>query len=79
MSHEFRTPLGSIISIARLLVDQMDGPLNPEQRMQVEFIQSSATELTEMVNDLLRPRESWKAGRITISPAWFEMVDLFRH
>ncbi|MFN7984090.1 MAG: ATP-binding protein [Vicinamibacterales bacterium] len=76
MSHEFRTPLGSIISIARLLVDQMDGPLNPEQRTQVEFIQSSATELTEMVNDLLDLAKV-EAGRITISPAWFEMVDLF--
>ena len=76
MSHEFRTPLGSIISVARLLADQMDGPLNAEQRTQVEFIQASASELTEMVNDLLDLAKV-EAGRITISPAWFEMVDLF--
>lgn len=76
MSHEFRTPLGSIISIARLLADQMDGPLNAEQRTQVEFIRASATELTEMVNDLLDLAKV-EAGRVTISPAWFEMVDLF--
>jgi len=31
MSHEFRTPLGSIRSIARLLLDRMDGPLTAEQ------------------------------------------------
>ncbi|MCF5933372.1 histidine kinase, partial [Xanthomonas perforans] len=31
MSHEFRTPLGSILSITRLLEDGMDGPLNAEQ------------------------------------------------
>src|SRR3954471_5622718 len=76
MSHEFRTPLGSIRSIARLLVDRMDGPLTPEQEKQVRFIQDSASELTDMVNDLLDLAKV-EAGRITVSPAWFEMVDLF--
>src|SRR4051812_5074244 len=76
MSHEFRTPLGSIRSIARLLADRMDGPLTPEQEKQVRFIQDSAAELTEMVNDLLDLAKV-EAGRITVSPAWFEMVDLF--
>lgn len=76
MSHEFRTPLGSIRSIARILLDEMDGPLTEEQRKQVTFIQSSAGELTEMVNDLLDLAKV-EAGRVTISPAWFEMVDLF--
>jgi signal transduction histidine kinase len=73
MSHEFRTPLGSIRSIARIL---LDGPLEPEQEKQVRFIQSAAAELTDMVNDLLDLAKV-EAGRITISPAWFEMVDLF--
>jgi signal transduction histidine kinase len=76
MSHEFRTPLGSIRSIARLLADRMDGPLTDEQEKQVRFIQDSASELTDMVNDLLDLAKV-EAGRITISPAWFEMVDLF--
>ena len=39
MSHEFRTPLGSIRSIARLLLDRVDGPLTDEQEKQVSFIQ----------------------------------------
>ena len=76
MSHEFRTPLGSILSMARLLLDQMDGPLTHEQQTQVRFVQSSATELSEMVDDLLDLAKV-EAGRVTISPAWFEMVDLF--
>ena len=76
MSHEFRTPLGSIRSIARILLDRLDGPLTPEQEKQVEFIQGSAAELTDMVNDLLDLAKV-EAGRITISPEWFEMVDLF--
>ena len=28
MSHEFRTPLGSIRSMTRILLDRMDGPLS---------------------------------------------------
>lgn len=76
MSHEFRTPLGSIRSIARILLDRLDGQLTAEQEKQVQFIRSSAEELTVMVDDLLDLAKV-EAGRITISPAWFELVDLF--
>src|ERR1700752_1347782 len=53
MSHEFRTPLGSIRSLTRLLLDRMDGPLTEEQQRQVEFVEKAAVELTDMVDDLL--------------------------
>lgn len=76
MSHEFRTPLGSILSIVRLLSDELDGPLNEEQHKQVDFVQNAASELSAMVDDLLDLAKI-EAGRITIAPAWFEMVDLF--
>ena len=76
MSHEFRTPLSSILSIARILQDRLDGPLTDEQQKQVQFIQTAAGELTEMVNDLLDLAKV-EAGRVTISPEWFDMVDLF--
>ena len=76
MSHEFRTPLGSILSMTRLLEDEMDGPLRDEQRKQVQFVSGAARELTEMVDDLLDLAKI-EAGRITISPAWFDMMDLF--
>src|SRR5262245_20563693 len=76
MSHEFRTPLSAIRSLARILLERLDGPLTEEQQKQVMFIQASAAELTEMVDDLLDLAKI-EAGRITISPAWFDMVDLF--
>ncbi|RXQ99905.1 sensor histidine kinase [Pseudoxanthomonas composti] len=75
MSHEFRTPLGSIRSMTRLLEDEMDGPLTAEQRRQVRFVSSAAQELTEMVDDLLDLAKI-EAGKITISPAWFDLMDL---
>ncbi|EPJ80177.1 histidine kinase [Pseudomonas sp. CFII64] len=76
MSHEFRTPLGSILSISSLLTDEIDGPLATEQHRQVAFISSAARELSDMVDDLLDLAKI-EAGRITISPAWFDMLDLF--
>jgi signal transduction histidine kinase len=74
MSHEFRTPIGSMRSIARLLLDRVDGPLTEEQEKQILFIQHSAAEFAEMVDDLLDLAKV-EAGRVEISPAWYEMVD----
>ncbi|MGN8261628.1 sensor histidine kinase [Pseudomonas sp. SMSB3] len=76
MSHEFRTPLGSILSITGLLSDELDGPLSAEQHRQVAFISTATRELSDMVDDLLDLAKI-EAGRITISPAWFDMFDLF--
>ncbi|MCC9005717.1 sensor histidine kinase [Pseudomonas putida] len=76
MSHEFRTPLGSILSITSLLADEVDGPLSKEQQLQVAFISTATRELGDMVDDLLDLAKI-EAGRITISPAWFDMLDLF--
>ena len=42
----------------------------------MRFVQGSVRELTEMVDDLLDLAKV-DAGRISISPEWFEMVDLF--
>jgi signal transduction histidine kinase len=76
MSHEFRTPLASITSVSDILLARMDGPLTQEQERQLRFVQGSVRELSEMVDDLLDLAKV-EAGRISISPEWFEMVDLF--
>lgn len=76
MSHEFRTPIASIRSLSRLLLDEVDGPLTHEQVRQVRFVHDTAGEFAEMVNDLLDLAKV-EAGRVEISPEWFEMVDLF--
>jgi signal transduction histidine kinase len=76
MSHEFRTPLTSITSLTNILLSRLDGPLTAEQERQVTFVRGSVLELSEMVDDLLDLAKV-EAGRITISPEWFEMVDLF--
>jgi signal transduction histidine kinase/CheY-like chemotaxis protein len=76
VSHEFRTPLNSIISLARLLMDRMDGDLTAEQLKQVKYIESSARDLQEMVNDLLDLAKV-EAGKIRIRAKRFEVHELF--
>jgi signal transduction histidine kinase/CheY-like chemotaxis protein len=76
VSHEFRTPLNSIISLARLLMDRMDGDLSAEQLKQIRYIESSARDLQEMVNDLLDLAKV-EAGKIRIRSKRFEVHELF--
>lgn len=53
VSHEFRTPINSILGITQILLDRLDGDLTAEQETQVRFVRSSAQALSELVTDLL--------------------------
>ena len=70
MSHEFRTPLNSILALSRLLLGRSDGELTAEQEKQVQFIRKAAETLTELVNDLLDLAKV-EAGKTVITPAEF--------
>lgn len=76
ISHEFRTPLNSIISLSRMLSDRLDGDLTAEQEKQVNFIRKSAETLSELVNDLLDLAKV-EAGKLTVYPKEFEVNELF--
>jgi signal transduction histidine kinase/CheY-like chemotaxis protein len=76
MTHEFRTPLNSMLALSRLLLDEMDGPLLDEQRKQVGFIRKAADDLSELVNDLLDIAKI-EAGKTTVRPKEFTVPDLF--
>lgn len=76
MSHEFRTPLNSILSLSRMLLARMDGDLTVEQEKQVTFIQKAADGLSDLVNDLLDLAKV-EAGKIEVRPSSFEVGDLF--
>lgn len=76
MSHEFRTPLNSMLALTRMLLDRMDGELSSEQEQQIRFIQRSAKELSEMVDDLLDLAKV-EAGKLEVKPKSFEIDELF--
>ncbi|HEY6434821.1 MAG TPA: ATP-binding protein [Acetobacteraceae bacterium] len=76
MSHEFRTPLNSILALSRLLHERSDGELTAEQEKQVQFIRKAAETLTELVNDLLDLAKV-EAGKTVVAPAEFTVAGLF--
>jgi signal transduction histidine kinase len=76
MSHEFRTPLNSILALSRMLLDRLDGEINPEQERQVSYIRRSAESLLDLVNDLL-DLSKVEAGKVEVKPHRFTVTELF--
>jgi signal transduction histidine kinase/ActR/RegA family two-component response regulator len=76
MSHEFRTPLNSIMALSHLLLSRSDGDLTEEQEKQVGFIRRGAGALLEMVGDLLDLAKI-EAGKVEVHPSEFTVENLF--
>jgi CheY-like chemotaxis protein/anti-sigma regulatory factor (Ser/Thr protein kinase) len=76
MSHEFRSPLNSILALSGLLLGRTDGDLTPEQAQQVGYVRRAAQDLLELVNDLLDLAKV-EAGKVEVKPVEFEAVNLF--
>jgi signal transduction histidine kinase len=76
ITHELRTPLNSIFNMTRILLGRMDGPLTPEQEVQVTLIQKAAVTLTDLVADLLDLARI-EAGTTEIRLASFTVTDMF--
>jgi signal transduction histidine kinase len=73
MSHEFRTPVNSILALTRLLEE---APLGDEPKKQLDLIRRAAEDLESLVNDLLDLAKI-EAGKIEVRPAEFEVGNLF--
>lgn len=76
MSHEFRTPLNSILALSNLLLARADGDLTSEQETQVRFVRKAAENLTELVDDLLDLAKV-EAGKTVVVASPFTAASLF--
>jgi signal transduction histidine kinase len=76
ISHEFRTPLNSVLALSRLLLDRIDGELTSEQERQIGYIRRSAESLLELVNDLL-DLSKVEAGKVEVKPTRFTVGAVF--
>jgi signal transduction histidine kinase len=77
ISHEFRTPLTSIMSFTELLLDHAAGQVNQEQREYLTDVLESSQRLLHMINDLL-DLSRLEAGKIKLFREVVAMHDLAR-
>jgi protein-histidine pros-kinase len=56
MSHELRSPLNAIIGFTSTLLMELPGPLNEDQKEQLETVEQSANHLLSLIDDLLKNR-----------------------
>jgi signal transduction histidine kinase/CheY-like chemotaxis protein len=75
MTHEFRTPVNSIIGLSNLLVEDR-GRHGQEPEPEVLYIRKAAEQLSELVNDLLDLAKV-EAGKTVVRPGELEVDKLF--
>ena len=75
MTHEFRTPVNSIIGLTRLLMDERQRE-GRDAEPELKYIREAAEQLSELVNDLLDLAKV-EAGKTTVRATEFHVNELF--
>ena len=75
MSHEFRTPLNAILGYTSMLLKGVAGELTPQQRRNLERVDSNAHHLLAIINDILDISRI-EAGKMPLTVTTFAVRDL---
>ena len=76
MTHEFRSPLNSILSLSNILLEDARAERASEREKQIQFIIKAANGLSDLVNDLLDIAKI-EAGKVNVRPEAFNVSDVF--
>ncbi|MBJ3815696.1 HAMP domain-containing histidine kinase [Shimwellia pseudoproteus] len=68
ISHELKTPLASMREGTELLVDQVVGPLTPEQKEVVDILDESSRNLQKLIEQLLDYNRKLANGAVQLEP-----------
>ena len=74
MSHELRTPMNSIIGFTGILLKELAGPLNDEQKRQLGMVKNSGQHLLGLINDVLDISKI-EAGKLKVSIYHFNYLN----
>jgi signal transduction histidine kinase/DNA-binding response OmpR family regulator len=74
MTHEFRTPVNSILALSQLLAERLQTA--PDDKNELFYLRKSAQQLSDLVDDLLDIAKV-EAGKIDVRPTHFEVAGLF--
>ena len=72
MSHELRTPMNSIIGFSEILVERLEGKVEPKHLGFLKHIHSSGQHLLAIINDIL-DLSKIEAGKMEIYPEFFSV------
>ena len=85
MSHELRTPLNSLLILSKMLAENRNGNLTPEQVKFATTVYTSGNDLLGLINEIL-DLSKVEAGKMPIDPRPFRLADVrdyleqtFRH
>jgi signal transduction histidine kinase/HAMP domain-containing protein/ActR/RegA family two-component response regulator len=85
MSHELRTPLNSLLILSKMLAENKDRNLTPEQVKFASTVYSSGNDLLALINEIL-DLSKIEAGKMPINPKEFDLPEVqdyvertFRH
>lgn len=78
MSHELRTPLNSIIGFTGILLQELPGSLNAEQKKQLGMVRNSARHLLALINDVLDLTKI-EANQLEIRTEKFSLPEILEH
>jgi len=74
MSHELRTPLNAILGFSQLLTEGIAGPLTPNARDYVGYIDSSGQHLLSIIEDVL-DLSRFEAGHLKLHEDEVDLAD----
>jgi PAS domain S-box-containing protein len=77
VSHELRTPMHSILQFSEILLSEVPGALNPEQKRQLDVVQRSGKNLLVLLNDIL-DLSKIEAGKMEAIIEEFEPAQIIR-
>ena len=75
VSHELRTPMNAILGFTDAILAGVDGPLNDEQRVSLEWVQRGGRDLLGLINEIL-DLSKIEAGKLTIEAESFDPREL---
>ncbi|PIE05368.1 MAG: hypothetical protein CSA75_05110, partial [Sorangium cellulosum] len=66
LSHELRTPLNAILGFADVLLSEVDGPLDPDTRENLNMVRASGSHLRGLIDDILE-LSALESGQLRLS------------
>jgi signal transduction histidine kinase len=75
VSHELRTPMNAILGFTDALLAGVDGPLNPEQKASLVWVQQGGRDLLELINEIL-DLSRIEAGKLVLEAEPFDPKEL---